>query len=514
MSVALASPSSPSTRRAIVIFGVIYVLQWALLPPLLSQSHPLDVVESLSWGREWQWGTYKHPPLAPVVLHIFYVVFGKFGPYLLSQVCIALTLWCVWRTGLRLMSADRALVGTVLTMAVAYYNFPALEYNHNIAQMPIWAALGWCLLAALQDGRLWQWLLLGLLAGLGLLTKYSVGVLLACMGLYLLLTPDRKVLKGIGPWLTLLVIAAVFAPHAWWLHQSDWLPFAYASSRAEGAPSRLNALGFLLTQALNHVPMILILGLSAWLSRRAAKTQPQEAFVWHTARPLYLCMLALAPGLLVTVMGLVTGARVRDMWGVPMWAFSGLMVMAVLPTAWFAPMRRKLLRGVGIWLVLVTVFALVYVTFGAQLRKRPARMDWPAAAIAQQAQQTWQAHSSCKLDVVAGEYWLAGLVATASLQGPSVLIHGDARYSPWVNLSRLQAHGALWLWQPDKGDVKPPEPLHALDGAQGIRMTEGTWTIPWAYSPKAKPLELRWRTYVPEACAVNPMSDGSGAAKN
>ena len=512
MSVAPTSPSTSSMQRAIVIFGAIYLLLWTLLPPLLSQSHPLDVVESLSWGREWQWGTYKHPPLAPTVLHIFYVLFGKFGPYLLSQVCIALTLWCVWRTGLRLMSADRALVGTVLTMAVAYYNFPALEYNHNIAQMPIWAALGWCLLAALQDGRLWQWLLLGILAGLGLLTKYSVGVLLACMGLYLLLTPDRKVLKGIGPWLTLVVMAAVFAPHALWLQASDWLPFAYASSRAEGAPGRMNALGFLLTQVLNHVPMFLIVGIGAWLSRRAAKSQPQAAFTWQTARPAYLCMLALAPGVLVTVMGLVTGARVRDMWGVPMWAFSGLMLMAVLPAAWFNPMRQRLLRGVGVWLVLVTVFAVVYMFFGAQLRKRPARMDWPAASIAEQAQQTWQAHSSCKLDVVAGDYWLSGLVATASAEGPSVLINGDARYSPWVSEERLRTKGVLWLWQADKGEDGAPELLHKLDGDADLQISEGSWSIAWPYNP-SKQLELQWRAYVPKACAKQN-SEAANAAKN
>ena len=54
------------------VWAVAYGLLWSIVPPLLSSSFPLDVAESLSWGREWQWGNYKHPPLAPWVLHSFY----------------------------------------------------------------------------------------------------------------------------------------------------------------------------------------------------------------------------------------------------------------------------------------------------------------------------------------------------------------------------------------------------------------------------------------------------------
>lgn len=226
-----SSPSSASLPRAVVLCALLYILVWTLFPVVLGQSFPLDVVESLSWGREWQWGYYKHPPLAPIVLHLFYVVFGQLGPFLLSQLCIAATLWLVWCTGRRLMDAERAWVGALLAMGVAYYSYPALEFNHNIAQMPFWAGLGYCLVLALQGGRWWQWLLLGVVAGLGMLTKYSVGILLLCFGLYIVLTPQRRVLLQPGPWLAVAAMALVFLPHLLWLQHSDWLPFAYAGMR-------------------------------------------------------------------------------------------------------------------------------------------------------------------------------------------------------------------------------------------------------------------------------------------
>ena len=55
-----------------------------------------------------------HPPLPPIALHVFWVVFGRFGPFILSQLCVGLTLWLVWLTACRLVSRDRALIGTVL----------------------------------------------------------------------------------------------------------------------------------------------------------------------------------------------------------------------------------------------------------------------------------------------------------------------------------------------------------------------------------------------------------------
>ena len=496
-------PPHSKAQRAVAAVAVLYVLAWSLLPPLLSPSLPLDVVESLSWGREWQWGYYKHPPLAPWILHVFFLAFGSVGPFLLSQACIAATLWLVWRTGCRLMAPQRAFIGTVLTMGVAYYTYPALEFNHNVAQMPLWAALGWCLLAALQDGRLRYWALLGLLAGLGMLTKYSVAIVLLCLALYLVLTPARRVLRQGGPWLALAVMLAVLAPHLVWLWQSEWLPMAYTSSRAvadRGSP-RLAAFVFLATQVANHLPLVLIVVAARWLARRHSGPLGAGGRL-HTGWPGYLLTLALGPGLLVTLLGVVAGLHLHDMWGVPMWAFSGLLVAAWLPEPGLAALRPRLLWGVAVWLLLVSLLLGAYVAWGAQWRQRPGRTGWPQAALAREAQASWQALSTCRLDTVAGDYWLAGLIATASPDEPAVFITQDERYSPWVTLPRLQAHGALWVWQ---GDGVPEPPLlgrlRAQDGGAGLREHQGQWRMAWPHDHAGEPLVVHWRAYVPAACA-------------
>ena len=499
-----------SIPKSVGIFAVLYLLAWSLLPPLLAQSFPLDVVESLTWGREWQWGTYKHPPLAPAVLHMFWLAFGKAGPFLLSQLCIAATLWCVWGMGQRLVSRERAFVGTVLAMGVFFYTYPALEFNHNIAQMPLWAGLGWCFLLALQEGKLRHWLLLGLLAGLAMLTKYSMGVVLACLGAYLLLSPARRLLARPGPWLALGVMLAVLSPHLVWLWQSDWLPMAYASRRAATDSAyhpALSALNFVATQALNHLPMAVIVLVAAWRARKSLGSHrpvsAPEPDRLHTAWPGFLLTMALGPAVLIALLGLLAGLRLHDMWGAPIWAFSGLLVAAALPAAWVAPLRPRILCGLAVWLVLISVLAGTYLAYGAQWRNRPARTDWPAAALGAQAQSTWSALSTCPLDVVAGNYWLAGLATVASPDRPSILIEGDPRYSPWVTLARLQEHGALWMWEAGAAGQRSaaPPPLDQLHAGEGMGLHEGVWQVPWHYSAQKAPLTVHWRAYVPSACA-------------
>lgn len=493
--------------RWVLGFALVYGLVWTLAPPLLAPSLPLDVVESISWGHEWQWGYYKHPPLAPWLLYVFYRVFGRAGPFLLSQLCVGATVWLVWRTGRRLLTPERALVGAVLTMGVVYYTQPALEFNHNVAQMPVWAALGFLFLAALQDGRLRDWLALGAVAGLGLLTKYTVLILLTCLGLYLLLTSARRWLLRAGPWMALGVAALVVLPHLVWLWRSDWLPLSYAGARAVDVPghdARASVAGFVLTQALNHLPLAVIVAGAWWryrwsLRRTAAPAAGQR---WQlAAQPAgYLLTIGLAPGALLVAIGLTLGIRLHDMWGAPMWAFSGLLVAAVLPTSALPHLRPRLLAGVTVWLLLATLLSGVLLAWSGAWRQRPARTDWPQQALAQHARASWAAVSSCPLATVAGDYWLAGLAALGRQDQASVLIAGDARFSPWITPQRLSDDGALWIWQGDES-ATPPAPLDVVAQKAGFQVHEGQWQLRWPRLPSVAPLLVHWRAYVPEACA-------------
>ena len=54
-------------RPELLIAGIVglHVLFWTLMPLLVHRNAPLDVIEGAVWGREWQLGYPKGPPLVP-----------------------------------------------------------------------------------------------------------------------------------------------------------------------------------------------------------------------------------------------------------------------------------------------------------------------------------------------------------------------------------------------------------------------------------------------------------------
>lgn len=466
----------------------LQLMVWALMPGVLVESLPLDVVEGIAWGQEWQWGYYKHPPLPAWVLYLFHRAFGDVGPFLLSQLCIGLTLFCVWRLGCRILGRPRAAFGTLALLGVYFFTWPTIEFNHNVAQMPIWAAAVLLFHRAISHWRYRDWLLLGLVAGLGLLTKYSFVMLLAAMFLWLLVQPElRAGLLKPHPWMGVLVMGAVCFPHLLWLFDHEFLPFSYASARAAAAAGDgwLGPLRFLLVQLLDHLPLLLVL-LLAGFWRPGCWQAPELGSG-------FLFWMGLAPALLTVLGALLTGAGSRDMWGAPMWNLSGLMLAALIPATALAQRWRRLYIGFAVFLGLLTILMVLFVGFKDQIRHKPSRTGWPDRALAEQLQQQWQGYSTCPLQVVAGDYWLAELVATNLTPRASAVPDGQLDWAPWVDLPRVRQQGMMLIWQ--AGDSRWEQVLPEA----GRWDVEGSLSLPWPRLPERAPLSIRWRLWQPKA---------------
>src|SRR5499426_2323277 len=224
--------------RAMAAILVLHAIVWTALPALLYPNLPLDLIEALTYGREWQLGYDKLPPLPWWLIEIVYRTVGiEAAYYALAQVAVIAAFVAVWATARPLVGAAGALVAVLFLDGLHYFHFTAAKFNHDVIQLPLWALAGYAFHAGLRQGRMVHWLLLGLAIGLALWAKYFVIVLAAPLALFLLADRDaRKALATPGPWVALVVALVVMAPHLVWLVRNDFLPFAYASARA--APSR------------------------------------------------------------------------------------------------------------------------------------------------------------------------------------------------------------------------------------------------------------------------------------
>ena len=64
-----------------LIFLIIHLSIWTLVPSLTNTNLPLDTIEALAWGSNLDWGFNKHPPLSAFIVEIFYQLFGIYVKY-------------------------------------------------------------------------------------------------------------------------------------------------------------------------------------------------------------------------------------------------------------------------------------------------------------------------------------------------------------------------------------------------------------------------------------------------
>src|SRR5258708_8190980 len=86
-----------SPGRALAAFLAVHAAVWTALPTILYPNLPLDLIEALVYGREWQLGYDKLPPLPWWLVEIVYRLIGQdFGYYFLAQAAVVAGFAAVW----------------------------------------------------------------------------------------------------------------------------------------------------------------------------------------------------------------------------------------------------------------------------------------------------------------------------------------------------------------------------------------------------------------------------------
>ncbi len=96
-----------------------------------------------------------------------------------------------------------------------------------------WALAALLLWNALQRDRLFDWVGIGLVIGLGFLAKFTNGVQLACIGLFLLWSPAHRGILLSKKFVAMnLAFAVSIVPLIWWNVQTGWVHFTALHSRS------------------------------------------------------------------------------------------------------------------------------------------------------------------------------------------------------------------------------------------------------------------------------------------
>jgi len=474
------------------LFAVAHAAIWTVLPYALYPNLPLDLIEALTYGREWQIGYDKLPPLPWWLVEIAYRSFGTdFAYYGLGQLSVLAAFAAVWALMLRIANPPAALAAILIIDGLHYFNFTAPKFNHDVIQLPFWALAGLSFHGALRSGRLTHWMVLGAALGFAFWAKYFVVILGLPLVLFMLI--DRRArhyLATPGPYAAAAITLAIIAPHLVWLFDSRFLPLDYVGSRARSLTGFFDHFTrpafFAVAQLFWLLPAIVI---SLPLFQR-----PREADA--TAADDYdrriLALLTFGPAVTVIAASAVSGRGLVSMWGYPLWLFLGPWIVVAVGSRID---RRCLTRIAGVW---AAVTAIYVVTFIAQYAVLPfydhryRAVLFPGDRLAEEIATRYRAETGLPLAYVVGSMWIGGNIGHYAPERPRTLIDGDPRRAPWIDLNDLTARGGAVVWTDgDPGAV--PEKYAAVAGTAVVqppftvpmRRGNGEVAVGWAIIPAA-----------------------------
>jgi hypothetical protein len=267
-------PVTRSSLRATLLVGLASgALTVAATVPFLSRyGWDRDELYFLSAAKRPSLGYVDFPPLTAWLAWLLHALAGDtLAVFRLTGLVAALgTIVLVALIARELGGGLSAQAAAALVAATSPYLLGSASIFH-----PTWLdQLAWVALLYLDlrvlgrpEPRLWP--LVGLVAGIGLEVKYTIGALIVGLLVGLLLTPSRRLFATRGPWLAGAVALACLAPNLVWQALHGWPSLDFFGTQRADTSSDTSHLAFVAQGAglLGAGSVLAAVGL-VWLWRR------------------------------------------------------------------------------------------------------------------------------------------------------------------------------------------------------------------------------------------------------
>lgn len=240
--------------------NILHAMRLIILAAILVTVHTLtngqygfhrDELATVDDARHLAWGFVAYPPLTPFVARVALTLFGTSLAGLRFFAALAQGL-AVILSGLmaRELGGKRpAQLVAALAVAIAPLSIVAGELFQYVSFDYLWwVATAWMTIRLLKSEDPRWFVGIGAAVGLGMMTKYTMGVLVIAIAGGLLLTPARRYLKSPWLWPGIAISILIFLPNMVWQiqHHLISLDFLRSIHARDVRIGRTN--GFLLNQ--------------------------------------------------------------------------------------------------------------------------------------------------------------------------------------------------------------------------------------------------------------------------
>lgn len=244
-----------------------------------------DEFDYIACGNHLAWGYVDQPPLIPFLTRICLAVFGEALRSVRLIPALASSFLVVQAAviGRELGGKRYAMFLTAITILIApQYLSNGSLLTTNCLEPNLWMGCAYFAILAIKRENPRYWLWVGVIGGIGLEEKYSIGLFLVAIVIGLLLTEQRRVFLNKWIWLGGLAAFLIFLPNLLWNLHYHW-PFLQLmhNIRAEHRDVVLSAGEYFFQQTFLVLPLtapIWIAGLLAFFL--SARLKPYRVLGW------------------------------------------------------------------------------------------------------------------------------------------------------------------------------------------------------------------------------------------
>ncbi|MBV8851982.1 MAG: glycosyltransferase family 39 protein [Sinobacteraceae bacterium] len=265
-----------------MLLRLLYLGQIELLPE-----------ETYYWnyGQHLDLSYLDHPPMVAWLIRVGTAVFGsnqfgvRFGALCASVVSAIFT----YRLTRNLFGEAAALIALTLAQVLPFLFLTGLLMTPDAPLTACWAGTLYFLERALIAGQPAAWLPAGICLGLGLISKYTISLLVPAAALFIILDPQsRRWLQRWQPYGAALIAAVLFSPVIIWNARNGWASFAFQTARRLAEAPRFSLHRLLLSALVLLTPAgVVTLLLPA---REGDRVRPQLA-----RKRLFLILCIIVP---------------------------------------------------------------------------------------------------------------------------------------------------------------------------------------------------------------------------
>jgi undecaprenyl-diphosphatase len=335
------------------------------------QNGPLDLspdeAHYWEWSRRLDLSYYSKGPMIAYLIHLGTSIFGDtvFGVRIMAVVFSALGSILLYVYGKRVYDEKTGLFSALAMQIIPLFSAYGIIFTIDAPLIFFWILSIFLFREAINQPHiselkaLFNWGLLGISVGFGLLTKYTMAFFYPCALIFLCISNERrKILLTKGPYIAFIMNVLIFSPVIVWNATHDWVTFRHTAGQAHIAEgiqlSPMSLLEFAGSQFGVITPLLLML-MAVSLARLRREKEGSLLF-WFSVPVISFFLLKSIQG------------KVQANWALPAY-ITGIVAYA----AYF--LRR--FPSQGNWAKIMTAAALAIAFIVTSVGHYPSMLNLP-----------------------------------------------------------------------------------------------------------------------------------------